>query len=69
MRVTLRSVTHMAQWDEHSLVTDCGRRLDVPRCRKNVGTFWCRNEESTIVVDFDEPVDCMTCIVHGTRGG
>ncbi len=58
--MTLRAVTHRAQWNEHSLVTECD---------KNAGTFWCCNENTTIFVDYDTPIDCMTCLVSEARGG
>jgi hypothetical protein len=68
MRVTLRSITHLVQWaDSVVLVTSCRRRLVVPKCNKNTGTFWCRSEETTIIVDYDKPVDCMTCLVLEAR--
>lgn len=68
MRVTLRSITHLAQWSQHELVMKCGKWLSVSKTsRRNVGTFWCRSEETTIIVDYDKPVDCMTCLVLEAR--
>lgn len=70
MRVTLRSVTHHGHWRwVDGLLTACGRTLVIPKCQKYAGSFWCRNEKTTIFVDYDAPVDCMTCLVLEARGG
>lgn len=69
MRVTFQGVTHAGQRDDQIMVTDCGHRFVLPRCNKYAGTFWSSNTGTTILVDYDTPIDCMTCLVAEARGG